>query len=181
MVGFLLWGLWGGAPGGYAKSISKKTAPSQTQAPPEATFHYQMTGRIRLLFFWLSRDNIGSGTITHTQLALQTNQKWMDSVEVLFGSDPKRVPGGINRWGYAKEIAFWSQSANPSGDLTLDQTLFEGFMRHSDEETISQVTSGQAREQSKQQYWYDGCASLHPSYYDEAREDVSQKMEGKEH
>jgi len=72
---------------------------------------------------------------------------------VLFGSNPNRVPGKINRWGYGRESSEWQGSS--SGPSILLSSTFEGFMRHSDEESLSEVKNRQAEDT----FWYDGIQS----------------------
>jgi hypothetical protein len=58
---------------------------------------------------------------------------------VRFGSNPERVPGGHNRWGYGDETAYWRERGVEVP--CLEQSLFEGFMRRSNEESLSEVTA----------------------------------------
>jgi hypothetical protein len=56
-----------------------------------------MAGRVRVLLFWIGREDVGSGVI-----------KWRQSgderaFELLIGSDPERAPGHLNKWGYLIE------------------------------------------------------------------------------
>ena len=58
---------------------------------------YRMAGKIRLVLLWVGRDDVGSGTI-----------RWRGAgehkaIELLIGSDPKRAPGQLNKWGYLVE------------------------------------------------------------------------------
>jgi hypothetical protein len=65
--------------------------------PATASYAYTLTGRIRPLLFWISRDHVGLARIT-----------WRASgdvrgYELLVGSDPDRAPRHLNRWGYIAE------------------------------------------------------------------------------
>ena len=58
---------------------------------------YRMAGKIRVLLLWVGRDDVGSGVI-----------KWRGAgdekaIELLIGSDPKRAPSQLNKWGYLVE------------------------------------------------------------------------------
>jgi hypothetical protein len=58
---------------------------------------YRMAGKIRLVMLWVGRDDVGSGVI-----------RWRGgsdhkAIELLIGSDPKRAPGQLNKWGYLVE------------------------------------------------------------------------------
>jgi hypothetical protein len=58
---------------------------------------YRMAGKVRMLLLWVGRDDVGSGVI-----------RWRGAggdkaIELLIGSDPKRAPGQLNKWGYLVE------------------------------------------------------------------------------
>jgi hypothetical protein len=58
---------------------------------------YRMAGKIRVLLLWVGRDDVGLGVI-----------KWRGggndkAIELLIGSDPKRAPSQLNKWGYLVE------------------------------------------------------------------------------
>ncbi len=122
------------------------------------TFHYRMAGRVRLLLFWVSKENVGGGQITFSDRMLPAENLKAEGIEVLFGSNPGQVPGGVNRWGYGQEWAYWRLSPNASA-AELQYTVFTGFMRHSGEEALSQVYASREHEQSAQLFWYDGIES----------------------
>ncbi len=64
--------------------------------------------------------------------------RWRDEIEVLFGSEPERIPGRVSRWGYGLEAAVWgrdSVAASPA----LAGTEFQGIMRHSKEASLKDV------------------------------------------
>jgi hypothetical protein len=66
---------------------------------------YRMAGKIRLLMLWVGRDDVGSGVI-----------RWRGAgdakaIELLIGSDPKRAPGQLNKWGYLVEAMRGSESS----------------------------------------------------------------------
>jgi len=121
-------------------------------------FRYTMAGRVRLLLFWVGREGVGGGTIALLQKKRSDGQI-TDSVEVLFGSDPKRVPGKINRWGYGRESAEWAKGVSTAEGGMLLASTFEGFMRHSDEESLGEVRSKASKDQADTTFWYDGIRS----------------------
>ena len=133
--------------------------PVQNPSAETSTYHYRMTGRVRLLLFWVGKENVGGGSITISDRFLPASQLKEEGIEVLFGSNPKQVPGGINRWGYGQEWAYWRISPE-AADAELQYTVFTGFMRHSDEEALSQVYLARQHEQSAQLFWYDGIESV---------------------
>jgi hypothetical protein len=66
---------------------------------------YRMAGKIRLVMLWVGRDDVGSGVI-----------KWraagdVEAIELLIGSDPKRAPGQLNKWGYLVEAMRGGESS----------------------------------------------------------------------
>ena len=66
---------------------------------------YRMAGKIRVLLLWVGRDDVGSGVI-----------KWRaggdeKAIEILIGSDPKRAPSQLNKWGYLVEAMHGSESS----------------------------------------------------------------------
>jgi hypothetical protein len=81
---------------------------------------------------------------------------------VLFGSRPDRVPGGHNRWGYAKEVANWR--SHESEGAVLDGVRFEGFMTLAHEKSLSEVENA-----DKSVALYEGTVSIVGTTQAEAR------------
>jgi hypothetical protein len=103
----------------------------------ERTFVYSLRGEVRPLLFWLGKDDVGGGRISlRTQPV--TGQRWREEIEVLFGSEPERIPGRINRWGYGREVLEWVQGPE-SGAPRLETSVFEGLMRHSPEASMEEA------------------------------------------
>jgi len=121
-------------------------------------FRYTMAGRVRVLLFWVGRDGVGGGTIALFQDKAAGGQI-TDSVEVLFGSNPSRVPGKINRWGYGRESALWKNGVSVNEGGVLLASTFEGFMRHSSEESLGEVRSSASKDQAEETFWYDAIMS----------------------
>jgi len=73
--------------------------------PPVAAFArsgdaqhlYRIIGKVRLLPFWISADDVGGARITWTQ------RQHAHAVSLLIGSDPQRAPRQLNEWGYIRE------------------------------------------------------------------------------
>jgi hypothetical protein len=59
---------------------------------------YTMSGAVRPLLFWISRDGVGFARITWRRGGNDAR-----GYELLVGTDPGRAPRGINRWGYIAE------------------------------------------------------------------------------
>ena len=138
--------------------LAQPAVCEDVQSPQWRVFRYTMAGRVRLLLFWVGREGVGGGTIALLQNKGSDGQI-TDSVEVLFGSNPKRVPGKINRWGYGRESAQWKDGASPSEGPTLASSIFEGFMRHSSEESLGEVRSSASKDQAEETFWYDAILS----------------------
>ena len=122
------------------------------------SYHYRMKGKVRLLLFWVGKDDVGGGQISVGK-ATKENGNTSRSVEVFFGSNPERVPGGINRWGYGQETAEWI-SGDDTAEPILKETLFEGYMKHSQEKGLSEAMANEAKAKSGAQFWYEGTRSL---------------------
>ena len=101
------------------------------------SYNYRMKGSLKLLLIWIGRDNVGGGTISRISSQSGVSGERIDGYSVLFGSDPKAVPGNHNRWGYARELAWWKPGNSPE---QLSKTLFEGFMSKSSEESMDELS-----------------------------------------
>lgn len=67
---------------------------------------YVMSGAVRPLLFWMSRDDIGLGRIVWRR-----SEDGARGYEFLVGTDPARAPRGINRWGFVSEETLGSSGA----------------------------------------------------------------------
>lgn len=63
----------------------------------DADHRYRIAGKVRLLFFWRTADDVGGARITWRTGAES------QSVALLIGSDPRRAPRRLNEWGYVRE------------------------------------------------------------------------------
>jgi hypothetical protein len=114
-----------------------------------------MRGAIRVLLFWLGRDDVGGGMISlDVHKALAEEDRWQEEIEVLFGSNPERVPKRVNRWGYGREESVWKRDPATS-QVELEQSSFVGYMRHSKEDSIGAVELNERTAKEKRQFWYD--------------------------
>jgi hypothetical protein len=113
-------------------------APATADDPAETVLVYRMRGEVRPLLFWLGRDDVGGGRIVMRRSAMSAS-RWREEIEVLFGSDPARVPRGINRWGYGRETAMLAREGDARPKLL--ETEFQGFMRHSAETSLKEVAA----------------------------------------
>jgi hypothetical protein len=105
----------------------------------DAQFDYIMTARVRLLLFWVGKDDVGGGYIRRGRLSQDPAS---DVIELLIGSDPAKAPRAINRWGAASEIAH-----KPSGSgQGVESSTFFGFMKLSSGTSAADMEKELARE-----------------------------------
>jgi len=82
--------------------VSTAAAPTflETNVPtarPDTDHVYRIVGKARVLFFWVSADDVGGARITRR---VGENHQ---SMALLIGSEPARAPRGVNEWGYIRE------------------------------------------------------------------------------
>ena len=108
-------------PAGEAADPARAAAPADLPVVRDA--RYKMSAGIRPLYvFWIRASNVGAGRIVWRQ-GIDGRRGY----ELLIGSDPRRAPRKINRWGWERE------DAGPDG-----ATLF-GLMRKTDEESLDEA------------------------------------------
>jgi hypothetical protein len=99
-------------------------------APPVvAEHHYRMMAKVRPLLFWISKDDVGGARISWRE---DTDGAF--GLDLLIGSDPKRAPRGINRWGYIAE----QQRGSDARVL--------GVMKQSNEQSVAEAESQLTKE-----------------------------------
>ena len=109
------------------------------RAPIVAERSYTLKAGVRMLVFWIHRDNVGSGRITW-----RAGRDGHRVLEFLVGSDPARAPRQINRWGFIAE-----EVRPPNADLL-------GIMSKSDEESVDDAQSQIAVEGEEGSHAYRG-------------------------
>ncbi len=124
-------GAWLGACSPQRAQSRGLEAGTEKNAPE--TLAYTVRGEVRFLLFWMGRDNVGGGRISLASGSERASEGRWEDVEIRFGSNPERVPGNVNLWGYAKERSHWRQDAG--GQRELVHTVFEGFIRPRDQST----------------------------------------------
>lgn len=105
-----------------------------------ARYDYMMSVKIRLLVFWISRDEVGGGYIRTLEAP---DDPQLHSIDVLFGSDPAKTKG-INRWGAGTEIV-----RAPSGEAESASSAFLGFMKASQGDSASSMQAELKREKEQ--------------------------------
>jgi len=127
-------------------------AVSWIQATPHirAEYDYILTCRLRLLFFWVSRDDLGDGYIKTGQAA---NDPSLRMIQLLFGSDPARTPRAMNRWGAGTEVV------KLDGSNTPEASAFVGFMKSSQGQSVSAMQHELAHEKSAGKHRFEAIIS----------------------
>jgi len=117
---------------------------------------YVMTGKIRLLLFWVGQDDVGGGYIRREE---GTERPELEAIRLKIGSDPLKAPRGINRWGAATEII--------ERDVQRGSTrsaAFFGFMKATEGETVDAVQSELDAEGDESQYVFEASINrIQPS------------------
>ncbi len=114
----------GSAPPDEAGPAAPVAAPADLPVVREA--RYKMSSAIRPFYvFWIRASNVGAGRILWRE-----GGDGRRGYELLIGSDPRRAPRKINRWGWERE------------DLGPDGATLFGLMRKTDEESLDEAKEG---------------------------------------
>lgn len=109
-------------------------------------YDYVVTAAVRLLLFWVSRDDVGQGYI---RIGMHPDNPSMEIIQLLMGSDPAKAPLSTNNWGAVTEV--WRQS-DGSG-------AFFAFMKAPKDDSMTAAKDEAAREKEKQRFQYQGVIS----------------------
>jgi hypothetical protein len=110
-------------------------------------YDYVMTGKVRLLLFWIGRDDVGGGYIRREE---GTERPDLEAIRLKIGSDPQKAPRGINRWGAATEII--------ERDMLQGSTrsaAFFGFMKATAGDSVDAVESELENEGDESRYVFE--------------------------
>ena len=128
-------------------------------------FDYAMSVRVRLIFFWVSKDDVGGGYIRR---GISQDDPRLELFQVLFGSDPAKAPKQINRWGAGTE-AEWHRGPIPSatspsatGAPLADDvaaSAFFGFMKSSKGKSVSEMQAELKQEKDQGAHAFTGMLS----------------------
>jgi hypothetical protein len=122
-----------------------------------AEFDYVMTARVRLLFFWAGKDDVGGGYIRR---GISKTDSRQELLQVLFGSDPSKAPRAINRWGAGTEIIWHKDpAAHPSKDDDVVASAFFGFMKSSKGKSVSEMQQELQKEKRGGEHQFTGILS----------------------
>jgi hypothetical protein len=106
-------------------------------------YDYIVTAGIRLMFFWYSRDDVGSGYLREGMGEGEIPPRVM---QLLMGSDPEKAPMKINRWGAAIEMHRPQEQAG----------AFFGFMKPSKGRSAAEMKGEIERESADRRYLFEG-------------------------
>ena len=115
-------------------------------------YNYEMSARVRLLILWVGKENVGGGYVRRSRSSDVHN---VESIQVLFGSDPAKAPRAINRWGAGTEVF---RPAAPGDDSTAYSAFF-GFMKSSRSKSASEMQGELAKEDAQGQHLFSAILS----------------------
>ena len=127
--------------------------------PPKnlVQYDYVMTVRVRLLLFWVGKDDVGGGYVRRGISSLDPREEMF---QVLFGSEPAKAPRAINRWGAGTE-AVWHQHSVGASSKTDDvvSSAFLGFMKPTRGKSASDMQGEVKKEKEQGTHLFTGIVS----------------------
>jgi hypothetical protein len=145
--------------GGEREQISEALGWVRDTPANFAQYNYVMTARVRLLFFWIGKDDVGGGYIRHG-ISAQDPRKEM--IQVLFGSDPAKAPRAINRWGSGVEMQWHKDPVNPASAARSNgvvHSAFFGFMKSSKGKSVGEMQEELKKEGEHGEHLFTGILS----------------------
>jgi len=116
-----------------------------------------MTVRVRFVFFWAGKDDVGGGYIRRGISSADSHQEF---IQVLFGSDPLKAPRAINRWGAGTEVAWHKDLVSvPSREDDVTASAFFGFMKSSRGKSVAEMQKELKKEGEQGQHSFTGILS----------------------
>jgi hypothetical protein len=120
-------------------------------------YDYVMTARVRLLLFWVGKDDVGGGYIRRGR---STDDPRKEFFQVLFGSDPSKAPRAINRWGAGTEVSVHQSAESPvNGTDDIVSSAFFGFMKSSKGKSASEMQDELRKEKDDGAHSFTGILS----------------------
>lgn len=120
-------------------------------------YDYIMTARVRLIFFWAGKDDVGGGYIRRGISSTDSHQEFF---QVLFGSDPQKAPRAINRWGAGTEMAWHKDPVSqPSHEDDVTSSAFFGFMKSSRGKSVAEMQRELKKEGEQGEHSFTGIYS----------------------
>lgn len=122
---------------GVEKASATPLVTSNGTVPVVKEHRYRMSAKIRpLLLFWMGKDNVGGARVRWRQ-----GPDGARGYDLLIGSDPRRAPREINRWGFILEEARGPES------------VVLGVMKKSDEDSLEAAKADVASEGKQGYFW----------------------------
>jgi hypothetical protein len=118
-----------------------------------AQYNYEMAARVRFLFFWGGKENVGGG---YVRRGSSSAEQGAELVQVLFGSDPAKAPRAINRWGAGTEVF---RPRGGSANTASEYSAFFGFMKSSKGKSVSEMQGELSKEKSQGEYRFSAILS----------------------
>jgi hypothetical protein len=141
--------------------ISEALGWVKSATRPVKEFDYAMSVRVRLLFFWAGKDDVGGGYIRR---GFSKEEPRQELLQVLFGSDPAKAPRAINRWGAGTEVV-WHKNvpavatvAEKNNDDVVSSAFF-GFMKESKGKSVSEMQEELKKEKNGGEHQFTGILS----------------------
>jgi hypothetical protein len=139
------------------RSISEALQWLRTPSQGVVQYDYIMTARVRLLFFWAGKDDVGGGYIRR---GVSPDDPRQEFFQVLFGSDPAKAPRAINRWGAGTEVSLHKDPVGPASakdDVTA--SAFFGFMKSSRAKSVNEMQEELRKEKDRGEHSFTGILS----------------------
>lgn len=138
--------------------ITEALARVRSAPRDAAEFDYVMTARVRLLFFWAGKDDVGGGYIRR---GVAKDDPQVELLQVLFGSDPAKAPRAINRWGAGTELVRHKEAVTPGVSKSDDivESVFFGFMKSSRGKSVSEMQEELKKEKEQGEHEFTGILS----------------------
>jgi hypothetical protein len=116
----------------------------------ETEYRYVMTCKVRFVFFWGGRDDVGGG---YVRIGKAAGDEGEEMIQFLFGSDPAKAPLAINRWGGGTEVLRSQDSGQPAS------SAFFGFMKSSKGQSVLAMRSELSKEKANGTHLFEGIIS----------------------
>lgn len=159
---FLVAGLAGSSSLGMAAGLPPTPDTSDQNAIQEAAnwigrknrivteYRYVMTCKVRFVFFWGGRDDVGGG---YVRIGKAAGDEGEQMIQFLFGSDPAKAPLAINRWGGGTEVLRSQDSGQPAS------SAFFGFMKSSKGQSVLAMRKELSNEKANGAHRFEGIIS----------------------
>jgi len=136
-----------GIPPQAEESLRAVTEWVRNPSAVRGNYEYAMTARLRLLIFWVTRHDVGGGTIRRGAMREDPQR---ELISLLIGSDPAKARK-INRWGVALEVVRRAEDES----RTPETSVFFGFMtRAKAEETSEETKARMEKEKTSKEFEY---------------------------